>query len=45
MLTIYELRDYLEEFIEEKKEVKNITNATMKKQTINIKNFIKWLEK
>ena len=45
MLTIYELRDYLEEFIEEKKEVKNITNATMKKQTINIENFIKWLEK
>ena len=30
MLTIYELRDYLEEFIEEKKEVKNITNTTTK---------------
>ena len=44
MIHVSELNDYLEEFIEDKKEKKDITQDTIKKQTYIIKKFIKYLQ-
>lgn len=44
MIHVLELNDYLEEFIEDKKEKKDITQDTIKKQTYIIKKFIKYLQ-
>ena len=44
MLATSELNDYLEEYLEEKQEVKNLTEETIKKQTFNISKFIHFLE-
>ena len=44
MLATSELNDYLEEYLEEKQEVKNLTEETIKKQTFNISKFINFLE-
>lgn len=44
MIEVDELTDYLDEYLEEKQEVKNLTNETIKKQTFNISKFIEYLE-
>ena len=44
MIEVDELRDYLDEYLEEKQEVKNLTQETIKKQTFNISKFIEYLE-
>ena len=45
MIEVDELNGYLEEYLEEKQEVKNLTQETIKKQTFNISKFIEFLEK
>jgi integrase len=44
MIAVDELNDYLDEYLEEKQEVKNLTEETIKKQTFNISKFIEYLE-
>ncbi|WP_298524099.1 tyrosine-type recombinase/integrase [uncultured Methanobrevibacter sp.] len=44
MIEVDELSDYLDEYLEEKQEVKNLTQETIKKQTFNISKFIEYLE-
>ena len=44
MFEVNELTDYLDEYLEEKQEVKNLTEETIKKQTFNISKFIEYLE-
>ena len=44
MIETNELNYYLEEYLEEKQEVKNLTQETIKKQTFNISKFIEYLE-
>ena len=44
MIEVDELSDYLDEYLEEKQEVKNLTEETVKKQTFNISKFIEYLE-
>ena len=44
MIEVDELNSYLEEYLEEKQEVKNLTQETIKKQTFNISKFIEYLE-
>ena len=44
MIEVNELNDYLDEYLEEKQEVKNLTQETIKKQTFNISKFIEYLE-
>ena len=44
MIEVDELTDYLDEYLEEKQEVKNLTEETIKKQTFNISKFITYLE-
>ena len=44
MIEVDELNGYLEEYLEEKQEVKNLTQETIKKQTFNISKFIEYLE-
>ena len=44
MIEVDELNDYLDEYLEEKQEVKNLTDETIKKQTFNISKFIEYLE-
>ena len=44
MIEVDELTDYLDEYLEEKQEVKNLTSETIKKQTFNISKFIEYLE-
>lgn len=44
MIPTSELEGYLEEFIEEKIEIKNLTKDTIKKKIFNIKKFIEWLK-
>ena len=44
MIEVDELTDYLDEYLEEKQEVKNLTSETIKKQTFNITKFIEYLE-
>ena len=44
MIATDELSDYLEEYLDEKQEVKNLTQETIKKQTFNISKFIDYLE-
>ena len=44
MIEVDELTDYLDEYLEEKQEVKNLTQETIKKQTFNISKFIEFLE-
>ena len=44
MIEVDELSDYLDEYLEEKQEVKNLTEETIKKQTFNISKFIEYLE-
>lgn len=44
MIEVNELTDYLDEYLEEKQEVKNLTAETIKKQTFNISKFIEYLE-
>ena len=44
MIAVDELTDYLDEYLEEKQEVKNLTQETVKKQTFNISKFIEYLE-
>ena len=44
MIETEELTSYLNEYLEEKKEVKDLTQETIKKQTFNIKKFIEYLE-
>jgi len=44
MIEVDELNDYLDEYLEEKQEVKNLTSETIKKQTFNISKFIEYLE-
>ena len=43
MIEVDELTDYLDEYLEEKQEVKNLTEETIKKQTFNISKFIEYL--
>lgn len=43
MIKVEYLEDYVDEFIEEKQEAKNLTNDTAKKQAYNIKKFLEWL--
>ncbi len=43
MIEVNELNYYLEEYLEEKQEVKNLTQETVKKQTFNISKFIDYL--
>lgn len=45
MIKTSELEEYLEEYIEEKKEKNNLTDATIKKSTLNIQAFLDWLNK
>ena len=45
MIEVNELTDYLDEYLEEKQEVKNLTDETIRKQTFNISKFIEFLEK
>lgn len=45
MIEVDELTDYLDEYLEEKQEVKNLTDETVQKQTFNISKFIEYLEK
>ncbi len=44
MIEVDELNGYLEEYLEEKQEVKNLTQETIRKQTFNISKFIEFLE-
>jgi len=44
MIEVDELNYYLEEYLDEKQEVKNLTKETIKKQTFNISKFIEYLE-
>ena len=44
MIEVNELTDYLDEYLEEKQEVKNLTQETIQKQTFNISKFIEYLE-
>jgi integrase len=44
MIEVDELTDYLDEYLEEKQEVKNLTEETIRKQTFNISKFIEYLE-
>lgn len=44
MIAVDELTDYLDEYLEEKQEVKNLTQETIRKQTFNISKFIEYLE-
>ena len=44
MIEVNELTDYLDEYLEEKQEVKNLTKETLEKQTFNISKFIEYLE-
>ncbi|MBE6502292.1 MAG: integrase [Methanobrevibacter thaueri] len=44
MIEVNELTDYLDEYLEEKQEVKNLTKETIEKQTFNISKFIEYLE-
>ena len=44
MIEVNELTDYLDEYLEEKQEVKNLTDDTIQKQTFNISKFIEYLE-
>ena len=44
MIEVDELTDYLDEYLEEKQEVKNLTDETIQKQTFNISKFIEYLE-
>lgn len=44
MIATKELSEYLDEYLEEKQEIKNLTPETIKKQTFNINQFIKYLE-
>ncbi len=44
MIAVDELTDYLDEYLEEKQEVKNLTQETIQKQTFNISKFIEYLE-
>ena len=44
MIEVDELTDYLDEYLEEKQEVKNLTAETIRKQTFNISKFIEYLE-
>ena len=44
MIEVDELTDYLDEYLEEKQEVKNLTSETIRKQTFNISKFIEYLE-
>ena len=44
MIAVDELTDYLDEYLEEKQEVKNLTQETINKQTFNISKFIEYLE-
>lgn len=44
MIEVDELTDYLDEYLEEKQEVKNLTQETVQKQTFNISKFIEYLE-
>ena len=44
MIAVDELTDYLDEYLEEKQEVKNLTTETIRKQTFNISKFIEYLE-
>ncbi|MBR4447958.1 tyrosine-type recombinase/integrase [Methanobrevibacter sp.] len=44
MIEVNELTDYLDEYLEEKQEVKNLTKETIQKQTFNISKFIEYLE-
>ena len=44
MIEVDELSDYLNEYLEEKQEVKNLTQITIDKQTFNISKFIEFLE-
>ena len=44
MIEVDELTDYLDEYLEEKQEVKNLTEETIQKQTFNISKFIEYLE-
>ena len=44
MIEVNELNDYLDEYLEEKQEVKNLTEETIQKQTFNISKFIEYLE-
>ena len=44
MIEVNELNDYLDEYLEEKQEVKNLTKDTIEKQTFNISKFIEYLE-
>lgn len=45
MIQVAELSDYLDEFIEEKKEIRNISDETTEKKILAIKAFLKWLDK
>ena len=44
MIATKELSGYLDEYLEEKQEIKNLTSETIKKQTFNINQFINYLE-
>ena len=44
MIEVNELNDYLDEYLEEKQEIKNLTEETIQKQTFNISKFIEYLE-
>ena len=44
MIATAELSEYMEEYLEEKQEVKNLTQETVRKQTFNISKFIDFLE-
>src|SRR5574344_1142505 len=44
MIKTQNLPEYLQDYIEEKTEIKNLTTETTKKQTFNINQFIKYLQ-
>lgn len=44
MIETEELNSYMEDYIEEKQEIKNLTAETIKKQTFNINKFIEFLK-
>lgn len=44
MIKTTELNSYLEDYLEEKQELKNLTTETIKKQTFNINKFIEFLK-
>lgn len=44
MIEVNELTDYLDDYLEEKQEVKNLTDETIQKQTFNISKFIEFLD-